>query len=127
MGDRFIPNRSTTDMEYAQHAMSKCSINGQNSSDSMDKDNKNNGNSILNLTEQLRLQKMAEVLTGKSLDDTSRILSFSNKAPAADEAHVNNNKALYSTGAKTKVANAANTRQVTNKPEKVRLEVDFII
>ena len=40
-----------------------------------------------------------------------RILSFRNKAPAADEAHLNNHKVLYSTG-KPKAPLASKTRQV---------------
>ena len=40
-----------------------------------------------------------------------RILSFRNKAPAADEAHMNNHKVLYSTG-KPKAPLASKTRQV---------------
>jgi cell division cycle protein 20 (cofactor of APC complex) len=48
----------------------------------------------------------------------SRILSFKNKAPAADEAHANSLKVLYSTG-KPKAPNAAKTRQISTKPERI--------
>ena len=55
-------------------------------------------------------------LQGNTRD--SRILSFKTKAPTADDAHANNLKVLYSTG-KPKGANAAKTRQISSKPEKV--------
>jgi hypothetical protein len=48
----------------------------------------------------------------------SRILSFKSKAPTADEAHANSLKVLYSTG-KPKAPNAAKTRQISTKPERV--------
>ena len=43
---------------------------------------------------------------------------FKSKAPTADEAHANSLKVLYSTG-KPKAPNAAKTRQISTKPERV--------
>ena len=48
----------------------------------------------------------------------SRILSFRQKPPSADESHANNLKILYSTG-KPKAQSAAKTRQIPSKSEKV--------
>ena len=45
-------------------------------------------------------------------------MSFKTKAPAADEAHANSLKVLYSTG-KPKAANATKTRQISTKPERI--------
>ena len=45
-------------------------------------------------------------------------MSFKTKAPAPDEAHANSLKVLYSTG-KPKAPNAAKTRQINNKPERI--------
>ncbi len=59
------------------------------------------------------------------LPNPLRILSFRGKAPAADEAHANNLKVLYSTG-KPKVAQAAKTRQVPQKPDKILDAPDFV-
>ncbi len=85
------------------------------------------------LAEQLRRQKLSQVLLSSGenssatangaaaaadLDVSKRILSFNSKAPAADEAHSSNLKVLYSTG-KPKAAQAAKTRHVPQKPEKI--------
>ena len=74
-----------------------------------------------NLTaEQQRREKLkgflnADILTASEANSVAatqdRILSFRNKAPAADEAHLNNHKVLYSTG-KPKAPLASKTRQV---------------
>jgi len=49
---------------------------------------------------------------------TDRILSFRQKAPAADEAHINSQKVLYSTG-KPKTANAAKERHICTKADRI--------
>jgi hypothetical protein len=73
---------------------SNCSNSSSNDS------NSNHG--VNYVTEQLRRQKMADVVfdnNHKKRDAVagggSRILSFKSKAPAADEAHMNNLKVRY--------------------------------
>jgi len=97
--DRFIPNRSTTDMEFAQHSLV---------TDNDDTD-------TLSATDLEKRKMMEENL---NLGDHSRILSFKTKAPAAKEGHLNNMKVLYSTGKPT-APKAANTRTVPTTPEKI--------
>ena len=126
-GDRFIPNRSTTDKEYAQHSLSRwastvlqrwkqrsnlvlLSLLRFRSRDDLSSCG-NNGD-VAGLTEQLRRQKLSQVLhsttdansaaanAGSSSSAAlssvnSRILSFRSKAPAADEAHANNLKVRF--------------------------------
>ena len=75
--DRFIPNRSTTDMEYAQHSV----ITDNEDTDSMS-------------ASDLEKRKMME--ENLNPGDHSRILSFKTKAPAAKEGHLNNMEVLYS-------------------------------
>jgi len=100
--DRFIPNRSTTDMEFAQHSL----IN-------TDDDNTDS----MTAADIERKKKMEENLNpGQQAD--GRILSFKSKAPTAREGHLNNMKVLYSTG-KPVAPKAANTRQVSSTPEKI--------
>ena len=106
-GDRFIPNRSTTDMEMAHFSLANSGDSFAGQMDSGDSD----------ISEQQRIQlsqQTADILNGNK---ESRILSFKSKAPAADEAHANSLKVLYSTG-KPKAPNAAKTRQVQHKPER---------
>lgn len=107
IGDRFIPNRSATDIDYAYHSLSK----------SRDDLSSNNSSDVANLTETLRRQKLGEVLNVNT-ESNSRILAFKQKAPAADDSHANNLKVLYSTG-KPKAPSAINQRQVPSKAEKV--------
>ena len=106
-GDRFIPNRSTTDLEMAHHSLA-------NSGDSLPSNTDSNDD----VTEQQRIQLSQQTAELLNPNRDSRILSFKTKAPAADEAHANSLKVLYSTG-KPKAANAAKTRQIATKPERV--------
>jgi len=101
--DRFIPNRSTTDMEYAQHSLIT----------STDDDNTDN----MTAQDIERKKKMEENLNPGQPTD-ARILSFKSKAPTAREGHLNNMKVLYSTG-KPAAPKAANSRQVATTPEKI--------
>lgn len=109
-GDRFIPNRSTTDLEMAHHSLA-------NSGDSLAGGNtdSNSGDDFTDYQRNQLSQQTAEILNPNR---DSRILSFKTKAPAADETHANSLKVLYSTG-KPKAANAAKTRQIATKAERV--------
>ena len=66
---------------------------------------------------KIYLLQTYQTLQGNAPDD-HRILSFRTKAPAADETHANSLKVLYSTG-KPKAPNAAKTRQINTKPERI--------
>lgn len=126
-GDRFIPNRSTTDIEYAQHSISR-------SRDDLTSSSSNHESQVSSLTEQLRRQTMNEVLQGGDAANRTlnggRILSYRNKAPVPNETHVNNLKVVYSSS-KPKVQAAAKTRQVVSNPDKILdapdLENDFYL
>jgi len=109
-GDRFIPNRSTTDMENARYSLANSgdSFACQTDGSSGDSD----------ITDQQRIQLSQQTAELLNPNRDSRILSFKSKAPAADEAHANSLKVLYSTG-KPKAPNAAKTRQISTKPERV--------
>ena len=98
--DRFIPNRSTTDMEFAQHSLAN------------DTDNTDN---TMSAAEYEKRKMMEENLNP---GDHSRILSFKSKAPAAKDGHLNNMKVLYSTG-KPAAPKATNTRNIPSAPEKI--------
>jgi len=100
--DRFIPNRSTTDIEYAQHSLSSLVI---------DNDNTDNIS-----TAEFEKRKMME--ENLNPGDHSRILSFKSKAPVSKDGHLNNMKVLYSTG-KAAAPKAANTRNIPSAPDKI--------
>jgi len=99
--DRFIPNRSTTDMEYASHSM----VNSEEDTDN------------LSTTQLERRRLLEENLNVGNVTD-SRILSFKSKAPAAKDGYSNNMKILYSAG-KPQAPKASNTRQVPSTAEKI--------
>ena len=88
-GDRFIPNRSTTDLESAHHSL--LNSNGVQNGTTEHTDDSN-------LTDQQRNQLSQQTAELLNPNRESRILSFKTKAPAADEAHANSLKVLYSTG-----------------------------
>lgn len=100
VGDRFIPNRSTTDLEHSMHSMVV--------TDGEDTEGLTAG--------ELERKKLMEENLRPGGD--TRILSFKAKAPAAREGHTNNMKVLYSSG-KPAAPKAANTRTVPNSPEKI--------
>lgn len=129
VGDRFIPNRSTCDMDAAHHSI----VNSNNMNTLSNGENNQNGNNVdpssseNTTSEHQRRENLKGLLnsdvssTGEPIHANStkdRILSFRNKAPAADEAHLNNHKVLYSTG-KPKAPLASKTRQIPSKPEKI--------
>ena len=70
--DRFIPNRSTTDMEFAQHSLVS---DTDNTSDSLS----------AAMYEKMKLME-ENIKPGEG----SRILSFKSKAPVAKDGHMNN-------------------------------------
>lgn len=110
--DRFIPNRSTTDFESANHSLVNAAGGGNGSDEAAAADGAN-----ISIADQQRRQTMKEILNPNQSSD-SRILSFKSKAPSAREDHLNNHKVLFSSG-KPKAPKAANTRQVPTKPEKI--------
>ena len=76
-GDRFIPNRSSMDLDLAHHAL----VNNENESANVPADGADA------LADQLRRQKLGEALHGGAKKE--RILAFRSKPPEADESHAN--------------------------------------
>lgn len=103
-------------MDAAHHSLVQ--HNKENSND-----NGASGNVEESFNDQQRRKNMSDLLHGS--DDgargngtgNDRILSFRNKAPAADEAHINSQKVLYSTG-KPKAQAANKERAIPSKPDK---------
>ena len=100
--DRFIPNRSTTDMEFASHSLAT----SEEDTDS------------LSSTQLERRRNLEENLNLNNQGGDSRILSFTARAPAAKDGYQNNIKILYSAG-KPSAPKASNTRQVSATAEKI--------
>jgi len=100
--DRFIPNRSTADLELASHSIANNTEEETNS---------------LSSTQIERRRLLEENLSIGNVSE-ARILSFKSKAPAAKDGHANNMKILYSAG-KPAAPKAPNTRQVPTAAEKI--------
>jgi len=98
--DRFIPNRSTTDIEFSSFL-----VNSEEDTDNLS-------------TLQLERRRLLEENLNVGNIAESRILSFKSKAPAAKDGHANNMKILYSAG-KAQAPKATNTRQVPTSAEKI--------
>ncbi|XP_076048627.1 cell division cycle 20 protein fzy isoform X2 [Oratosquilla oratoria] len=103
--DRFIPNRSTTDLERSHHLLTS------------NESTFDNGDEEISFQQKEYKEKMSENLNDGQPPE-SRVLSFKSKAPQAKEGHLNNLKVMYSAGKPT-VAKASCTRHIPSVPEKV--------
>ncbi|KAK7063068.1 ubiquitin-protein transferase activating protein [Halocaridina rubra] len=107
--DRFIPNRSTTDMERS-HLLLVTSMESSRVEKSSEDDE-------LSFQQKEYQQKMSENLNDGQ-PPGSRILSFKSKAPQGKEGYSSNLKVLYSAGKNT-APKASSTRHIPSVPEKV--------
>ncbi|XP_053690665.1 cell division cycle protein 20 homolog [Sabethes cyaneus] len=118
-GDRFIPNRNTTDFDLG-HFMVK-----QNEAK---KDNDNDGGETLvpNQTSPKnaeRIKILSEAMKGCDISN-KRILSYQTKAPAAPDGHMNPHKVVYSM--KTPMSTKSGSRFIPNAPERILDAPDII-
>ncbi|XP_071085786.1 cell division cycle protein 20 homolog [Haliotis cracherodii] len=97
--DRFIPNRSTTDMDMGHYAV----MNNENDVDQ---------------TENTYRQQLNETLAGGRKPKECNILSYTNKAPQAKEGHMNSLSVLYSTNKRLQARSIA-TRYIAKEPERI--------
>ncbi|CAL4139176.1 unnamed protein product [Meganyctiphanes norvegica] len=108
--DRFIPNRSTTDLERSHHLL----VTSMEASGT----DKSEGEDELSHQQREYQEKMSENLNDGQSTET-KVLSFKNKAPQPKESHhINNLKVLYSAG-KPSVPKANSTRHIPSVPERV--------
>ncbi|XP_070539297.1 cell division cycle protein 20 homolog [Ptychodera flava] len=104
--DRFIPNRSTMDMERSHFLLTHPSGIENEAGDGDEDDD-----------EDIEAkQNLATALNGDSIAD-AKILSFKNKAPRAAEGYYNNLRVLYSSSSKVGVPQAKSTRYIPTRPD----------
>lgn len=115
-GDRFIPNRATTDFELANYMVK---LNMQNKKEAADTTEDNVQD--IKLTESQRA--MSEILHGGDVSKR-RILSYQTKAPAAPDSHQNPLRVVYST--QTPMSSKAGTRYIPSTPERILDAPDII-
>jgi cell division cycle protein 20 (cofactor of APC complex) len=116
--DRFIPNRSTLDIDAARYKLSKETAHSNNYSiDSSASPAKDAAKARL-------FNKALAAATGTSAcaDDleNSRVLSFTNRAPEPDASYLNDLRVVYSQNkTKEKCTIAKATRYIPNTPERI--------
>lgn len=101
ISDRFIPNRSSSDLNNAQHLL-------LNENSATGNDNTNELNKMMS--------------TGSAAADDaqgSRILSYKNKAPAPQEGYQNSMKVLYSVQQGKNATSAKPTRHISSAPTRI--------
>jgi len=103
-GDRFIPNRTAMDYERSHHLMLKQGLES--------------GTDAMSPSKREYMRAMAENLGTQNLN-TTRILAYQAKPPAAPSSHANNLKILYSSG-KTPLSGTKKTvRHIPQAPERI--------
>ncbi|XP_067928669.1 cell division cycle protein 20 homolog [Watersipora subatra] len=109
-GDRFIPNRFSTDFESAHHRASQNHLADTKPADTANSD-------VNNLKKEEFERVMSANLNGEQ--PSAKILAFRQKAPAAPEGHLNNLRVLYSQH-KTPSSTAKKTaRHIPSAPERI--------
>ena len=98
--DRFIPSRSSSDLNNSQHLL----LN----------ENTSAGNDNVN-----EINKMMSVGTAKDDAKGSRILAYKNKAPAPPEGYQNSLKVLYSVQNGKNAAAVKPTRHISSAPTRI--------
>lgn len=110
-GDRFIPNRATSNLEFGHYKLLH-----QNSSDentTSDQVNKNDERQRL-ISEAMQIGDMSK----------RRVFSFQDKAPLPPDSHQNPLKVVYSI--KTPMSTKSGNRYIPSSPERILDAPDFI-
>ncbi|XP_065356050.1 cell division cycle protein 20 homolog [Calliphora vicina] len=119
-GDRFIPNRGTTNFELGHYLIKQEQDKSEN-----DEENESNSNNANKMTpakaeRQKLISDSMQVADGK----TTRILSYQNKAPAAPESHINPLKVVYSI--KTPISTKSGSRYIPTTSDRILDAPDII-
>ncbi|XP_046554597.1 cell division cycle protein 20 homolog [Haliotis rubra] len=101
-GDRFIPNRATTQFELGHYKIVS--------------EGKPEDNELLSPTQQEYQRVMSDNLNGELLN--SKIIAYKSKAPQAPEGYNNNLRVLYST-TKTTASAKKTIRHIPQVPERI--------
>eukprot|EP00944_MAST-04C_sp_MAST-4C-sp1_P013041 g13041.t1 len=110
--DRFIPNRSATNVDVGNFR-----LNDENHNESAKRESPNTQGYKKNLKEQLLGEDGSE---STKPDRASRILAFKNKAPAAPEEYQNKNRVLYSMNKSNMgMRRPKSTRHIASAPERI--------
>ncbi|XP_062699809.1 cell division cycle protein 20 homolog [Aedes albopictus] len=124
-GDRFIPNRTTTDFDLGHYMVKQQNQEAkkENDGEGNSEENQQNGNGSGSPKHAERIKILSEAVKGCDISN-KRILSYQTKAPAAPEGHMNPLKVVYSV--KTPMSTKSGSRFIPNAPERILDAPDII-
>lgn len=124
-GDRFIPNRTTTDFDLGHYMVKQQNQEAkkENDGEGNGEENQQNGNGSGSPKHAERIKILSEAVKGCDISN-KRILSYQTKAPAAPEGHMNPLKVVYSV--KTPMSTKSGSRFIPNAPERILDAPDII-
>lgn len=118
VGDRFIPNRATTNFELGHFLLKQ--------DKDKDEENEQNTGNITNTAKtpsKIAHQKLISEAMQMGDVKTTRVLSYRSKAPAAPDSHENPHKVVYSI--KTPISTKAGTRFIPPTSDRILDAPDF--
>uniref|UniRef100_A0A1B0GCS7 Cell division cycle protein 20 homolog n=1 Tax=Glossina morsitans morsitans TaxID=37546 RepID=A0A1B0GCS7_GLOMM len=120
-GDRFIPNRGSTNFELGHYLLKQDEEKSEN-----DEENEGNSNANDDKPTPAKLEHRKLISESMQVADskTTRILSYQNKAPPAPEFHVNPLKVVYTT--KTPLSTKSGSRYIPTTSERILDAPDII-
>ncbi|KAM7353472.1 cell division cycle 20 protein fzy [Cochliomyia hominivorax] len=119
-GDRFIPNRGTTNFELGHYLIKQEQEKSENDEENDSNSNNSNKMTPAKAERQKLISDSMQVADAK----TTRILSYQNKAPAAPESHINPLKVVYSI--KTPISTKSGSRYIPTTSDRILDAPDII-
>lgn len=120
-GDRFIPNRTTTDFDLGHFMVKQSETKKDNEGEGSGEEAQ--GSSQTSPKNAERIKILSEAVKGCDISN-KRILSYQTKAPAAPDGHMNPLKVVYSV--KTPMSTKSGSRFIANAPERILDAPDII-
>ncbi|XP_052867645.1 cell division cycle protein 20 homolog isoform X1 [Anopheles cruzii] len=120
-GDRFIPNRATTDFDLGHYMVTQsvaAAGNGKEDAENVDEFGEAgpSSGSTNSPKHEERVKHLSEALKGCDITK-QRLLSYQTKAPAPPEGYENQLKVVYSI--KTPMSTKSGSRYIPNAPERI--------
>lgn len=122
-GDRFIPNRTTTDFDLGHYMVKQNETKAENDGEGSGEESHPSGGQTSPTKNAERIKILSEAVKGCDISN-KRILSYQTKAPAAPEGHMNPLKVVYSV--KTPMSTKSGSRFIPNAPERILDAPDII-
>ncbi|XP_058820845.1 cell division cycle protein 20 homolog [Topomyia yanbarensis] len=121
-GDRFIPNRNTTDFDLSHFMVKQNEAKKENESEGSGEEAQGSSDQTSPKNAE-RIKILSEVMKGCDISN-KRVLSYQTKAPAAPDGHVNPLKVIYSV--KTPMSTKSGSRFIPSAPERILDAPDII-